>query len=79
MTPEQRYAAITSTIWWWLPVRWTNGSAWFEVGFGVTETGADVLVSKDGAASVIVTFTDAELLGEGRLTPAAARARIEAV
>lgn len=79
MTPEQRYAAITATIWWWVPVRWTNGASWFEVSFEVTVAGANVLVSKDGYSPVAVAFTDEELLGDSRMPSASARARIEAV
>lgn len=79
MTPEQRRAALTETIWYWLPARWTDGIKWIEIiNFDITDEGVDILASLDGAVPVNVSFTDAELLGESRLAPDVAKARIEA-
>jgi len=79
MTPEER-AAATNVIWYWLPVSWLVGAVRFTVtSIVVTETGLDVMVSKDEAEPVAVSFADAELAGPGQLDPATAKARVEAV
>jgi len=79
MTLEERATAINDMIWYWLPVRWVKGSSWYELSLSVTDLGADISVVKDDAAPVIVSFTDEEIIGDSKLSPETARARIEAV
>jgi hypothetical protein len=79
MTPEERATTIIDMIWYWLPVRWIKGASWYELSLSVTDLGADISVVKDDAAPVIISFTDAEIIGDSKLNPEAARARIEAV
>jgi hypothetical protein len=79
MTPEERAAAV-NMIWYWLPVSWLVGAVRFTVtSIVVTEAGLDVMVSKNDAEPVAVSFADDELAGPGQLDPAAAKARVEAV
>lgn len=82
--PDQdpmRRMQIVDTIWFWLPARWTNGTTWFEVkSINIKDSGADVLVARDGSdATVAVSFLEEELVGDGRLSPETAKARIEAI
>jgi len=41
--------------------------------------GAELMVSKNDAEAVLVTFTNSELYGESVLSPEAAKARVMAV
>lgn len=84
MAEMDRVIKISDIIWYWLPARWTNGTAWFEIsGFTITgdevSGGVDIHVNKNGETTTLVSFTNDELYGVSAITPEGARQRIEAV
>ena len=84
MTEEERNMKIFSMLNYWLPVRWTDGVDWWEIknmsATGTVEAGgAELMVSKNDAEVVPISFTNAELYGEATLSPEAAKARVMAV
>lgn len=84
MTEEERAMRIYDVLNYWLPIRWTDGTDWWEIkNSTVTGTlesgGAELMVSKNDAEAVSVIFINAELYGESMLSADAAKARIMAV
>ena len=81
MTELERQKAISGALNYWMPVSWPHSGSRYTI-LSVTPTGdaesggVDVEVSKDGALSATIQFTNDECYSEAPLTPAAAKQRV---
>lgn len=81
MSSEERAATISSKIWYWFPVRWTDGTDWWEI-VSVTvvgneeDGGVDLLVRKNEVEPTIIHFTNDEMLGDSPVSIDVAKARV---
>jgi len=81
MTEDERAAAITNAIYYWLPYSWPEGSHHYTLS-SITPTGdaisggADLTVLRDDATSATIQFTNDECYGETALVPSVALQRV---